>query len=65
MGGMMGCFREPQAPAAPAAPQVSPEVVRAIVHEVISEMRKHGRSPHDSPQVRQVSSTSLHSKPKL
>ena len=58
MGGMLSCFKEPPK-------QVPPEVVRAIVHEVISEMRKHGRSPHDSPQMRQASSTSLHSKPKL
>ena len=62
MGGMLSCFREPPTQ---QVPQVDPEVVRAIVHEVIAEMRKHGRSPHDSPQVRQASSTSSHSKPKL
>jgi hypothetical protein len=56
----LSCFREP--PPQQQVPQVSPEVVRSIVREVIHEMQKHGRSPHDSPQVRQASSTSLHSK---
>jgi len=59
---MLSCFKE-----RPPPQQVNPEVVRAIVREVIGEMRKNTRSPHDSPQMRQVSTTSIkqNSKPKL
>ena len=50
---MLSCYEEPP------RQQVAPEVVRTIVCEVLREMQIQGRSPHDSPQMRPVSTASI------
>ena len=64
MGSLMSCFSDVKdkvtTPTASQghAPQIPQELVRSIVREVFKEMEKQGKSPHDSPQMRQASSPS-------
>ena len=68
MGSLMSCFSDlKEKVATPAAKrsegrrdtqQIPQELVRSIVREVFKEMEKQGKSPHDSPQMRQASTIS-------